>query len=130
MRGRLNLLLDTHVVVWAINEPDRLSKTLTDQLEDPANKVWVSAITIWELAIKASTGRVPVQKDTNYVIEATGFRVLPFTAQHAREVRFLPLHHKDPFDRALLAQARFENMRLVTTDQLICLYRDVVDIIP
>ncbi|MGH3522028.1 MAG: type II toxin-antitoxin system VapC family toxin, partial [Mycobacterium sp.] len=85
-------------------------------IADPDNELFVSAMTIAEVAIKASLGKIRVRSGLDEVVRAAGFRELPFTAAHAEALRELPWHHRDPFDRMLVAQAIAERLDLVTTD--------------
>lgn len=121
----MKLLLDTHVLLWALGAPHRLPVALVADLCDPANEVLFSAVNIWEIAIKASQGRPTFANDAAFVARearAAGFVDLPVTAQHAAAVQGLPTLHGDPFDRLLLAQALCEPAHLVTADGQIARY--------
>ncbi len=113
-------LLDTHTLLWYDREPERLHKTLLVQLQDPANTVYASAISIWELGIKYRIGKLPEAEglinEWSQTLQQVGFLDLAFTSLHAREAALLDWTHKDPFDRALAAQARVEHLTLVTGD--------------
>jgi PIN domain nuclease of toxin-antitoxin system len=125
----LNLLLDTQIVVWSLNEPERLSKTAQEALISPSNQIWVSAISIWEMVIKTQIGKLRMPENVIRGIEKQRFGLLSFTAEHGLQVTNLPLHHSDPFDRALLAQAATEDLKLVTADDGLGKYAGVVKLL-
>jgi PIN domain nuclease of toxin-antitoxin system len=119
----LRLLLDTHALIWFLIEPRRLPPCLREILVEPAHEVWVSAVTTWELAIKAGLDRLSLPLDRlERTIEEAGFRALSVSIAHSLEVRHLPGHHRDPFDRLLVAQARCERLTLVTRDPAVRRY--------
>lgn len=119
----MRLLLDTHIYLWARYSPDRLGAQQRDAIADPANDVLVSAVVIAELAIKASLGKIKGVEPLVADPSADGsYAELPFTAAHAALLRELPFHHRDPFDRMLVAQAIGEHATLVTADQMIQQY--------
>jgi len=113
----MRLLLDTHAFLWWLDDDRKLSPAARDAIRDTHAIVHVSAASIWEIAIKTKLGRLDVQ-DSNVVaeIEANGFTELVITARHAQSAGALPRHHDDPFDRMLIAQARIEDLVLVTHD--------------
>lgn len=116
----MRLLLDTHVFLWTIGEPSRLSDRVHRWLEDGDNEAWVSIASIWEIAIKTGLGRLRLPSDLGGFLArqlaTSNFRVLPIALTHAVAVRDLPLHHRDPFDRLLIAQSRIERLALVSRD--------------
>lgn len=116
----MRLLLDTQAFIWAIAAPERLSERARLAMHDEVNEVFVSAATAWEIAIKARTGRIGVAGDPQFFVpeqmKANGFSPLPVTISHALKVGDLPMIHKDPFDRLLVAQASVEDLGLVTAD--------------
>ena len=116
------LLLDTHVVLWALDDHPKLSLRARSAITNPANEVFVSAASIWEIAIKRSLGKLQAPDSITSWIEASGFLELPITSFHAEQAGDLPFHHRDPFDRMLVAQAQAEGLTLVTADQDIHLY--------
>lgn len=119
----MRLLLDTHPFVWSLLEPDRLPARLRATLIDPAHIVHVSAVSVWEVAIKSGLGKLSFPLDRlAAIIDDAGFSELPVIFAHALEVRHLPLLHRDPFDRLLIAQARHERLTLVTRDPAIRRY--------
>lgn len=121
----MNLLLDTHVALWAIADSPALPAAGRALIADPGNEVWVSAVSVWEIAIKHALGRgdMPVsgEEALQWFGEA-GYRLLSITPAHAAAVGALPPHHQDPFDRLLVAQARAEPLRLVTHDAAVARY--------
>ncbi len=119
----MDLLLDTHVLLWALSDPSQLAPRVGAAIADPRNDVYVSAVNTWELVIKASLGRVDLPfAELSDVIEETGFTELPVTILHTLRVRDLPNHHRDPFDRLLVAQALAEEMTLVSADAVVQSY--------
>ena len=128
----MRLLLDTHILLWALDDPGRLDLATRDLLEDAANEVLFSAASIWEIAIKVCLGRAdfPVRPETIAdSARATGFIELPVRAATAAQVANLPLHHRDPFDRLLVAQAMAEPARLFTADTKLAPYSELVTVI-
>ncbi|MDE1947781.1 MAG: type II toxin-antitoxin system VapC family toxin [Burkholderiales bacterium] len=125
----MNVLLDTHVALWAITDSPKLPAKAREMIESPRSSVWISAATVWEIAIKRSLGRgdMPVSsQDAVRYFRESGYRFLPVEAEHAAAVEDLPPHHADPFDRILVAQALVEPMRLVTHDPMVARYSDTV----
>lgn len=110
------LLLDTHVLLWWLIDDAALSAPARDALAEPANEPLVSAASVWEIAIKQSLGKLTAPDDLLDRIAEQGFVWLPINAAHAWHVRGLPLHHRDPFDRLLIAQALTERLPIITTD--------------
>jgi PIN domain nuclease of toxin-antitoxin system len=125
----VRLLLDTHIALWALTDDARLSARARALIKDPANQVAVSAASVWEIAIKHALGRgdMPVSGGAalNWFRQA-GYDLLPVTPDHAAAVEALPDHHRDPFDRLLIAQATSEPVRLITRDPLVALSVGVV----
>jgi PIN domain nuclease of toxin-antitoxin system len=110
------LLVDTHALLWWLADDPSLSPTARDAIADPNNEPLVSAASVWEIAIKRSLGKLTAPDDLPDTIADEGFAWLPISAQHAWRVRDLPMHHADPFDRVLAAQALVEGVPIVTTD--------------
>ncbi|WP_298135751.1 type II toxin-antitoxin system VapC family toxin [Acidiferrobacter sp.] len=125
----MNLLLDTHVALWAIADSPRLSPQVRTLIVSPKTTVWVSAASLWEITLKHALGRggMPLSghEALGYFRDA-GYRLLPVDAHHTVAVGDLPTHHQDPFDRILVAQALLEPMRLVTHDPLVARYGDTI----
>ena len=121
----MNLLIDTHLILWAAGDPDRLSEEARQLLLDFANELYYSAASLWEVTIKRTLGRSDFQVDPRRLwrmLPVNGYRELPIAGEHAIAVEALPLLHKDPFDRLLLAQARVEGLTLLTVDQQLAEY--------
>jgi PIN domain nuclease of toxin-antitoxin system len=128
----MRLLLDTHVLLWAVSDPVRLGPATRDILEDPDNEVLFSAASIWEIAIKARLGRADFPLRPEQVAREariTGFLELPVSADVAAQVVDLPLYHRDPFDRLLVAQAMAEPVHFYSADALLARYSELVQII-
>ena len=128
----MRLLVDTHVLLWAVAQPDRLPASSRKSLESPDNEVFFSAASIWELSIKLQIRRISLAVLPEEIAEAAlrmGFEELSVTAAHAAGVRRLPLHHRDPFDRLLIAQAIHEPARLLTADRVLAQYSDLVEVV-
>lgn len=113
----MNLLLDTHVLLWAVDDDPSLSQAARAAITDGHNIVFVSAATAWEIAIKKALGKLQAPTDS-YLEELRRHRFTPLnvTTEHARAVETLPPHHADPFDRMLVAQSQVEKLTLVTRD--------------
>jgi PIN domain nuclease of toxin-antitoxin system len=125
----VNLLLDTHVALWAITDSPKLPKDARELIESPKSSVWISAATVWEIAIKHSLRRrdMPVSsRDALRYFRESGYRFLPVEPEHAAAVEDLVAHHADPFDRILVAQALVEPMRLMTQDPMVARYSDTI----
>ena len=118
----MKLLLDTHTFLWALSEPNRLSKKQIAAMEDPTYKVYVSSISIIEIAIKASLGTLELSFDPIDAAERSGFEMLDFSAKDALLLKDLPFHHRDPFDRMLITQAISRKLIFVTQDSLMDTY--------
>ena len=117
------LLLDTHILLWWLADDPALPAQADTLIANPANETFVSPISLWEIAIKAHLGKI--MADVSEIHAATltsGFTVLPFTDMHAVAVARLPDYHRDPFDRALIAQAHAEPLYLITHDQMVAAY--------
>ena len=125
----MKLLLDTHILLWAAGQPDRLPLGVPKMLEDPQNELVFSVASLWEIVIKRSLGRSDFQVDARLLrrgLLENGYRELEINGEHAVAVEGLPPIHKDPFDRILVAQALVEPMRLITHDPLVALYSDTI----
>jgi PIN domain nuclease of toxin-antitoxin system len=121
----VNLLLDTHLLLWAAGSPQRLSARAREMLLDPVNALVFSTASLWEVAIKRSLGRDDFIVDARVLRRGlldNGYAELPVLGPHALAVGQLPALHKDPFDRLLLAQAQVEGMTLLTADEAVGRY--------
>ena len=125
----MRLLLDTHVFIWSVMDSRQL-KAVTRRYLASAEIVYVSAASIWEIAIKSRIGKMTGDVEAfAAAIDTSGFQELPVTTMHAAAVAKLPLHHADPFDRMLIAQAFLEPLRLVTADKVLVAYGGAVEFI-
>ncbi|MCY3973347.1 MAG: type II toxin-antitoxin system VapC family toxin [Candidatus Dadabacteria bacterium] len=118
----LRLLIDTHALLWWFEDSKKIGKQTDSALRNGENEIFVSAVTGWEIAIKSNLGKLKAPPDLESVILKDGFDTLPLTFFHARRAGELPLHHRDPFDRMLVAQAQAEGLTIVTRDEKIALY--------
>jgi PIN domain nuclease of toxin-antitoxin system len=125
----VRVLLDTHILLWWLNDPNRLPRNVYAVLNDPDNDVLFSVASIWELAIKASLRRPDFEIDPGRIVEAAldnGFLELPVRISAALRVATLPFHHRDPFDRLLVAQAITEPAIFYTADSVLGAYSELV----
>jgi PIN domain nuclease of toxin-antitoxin system len=121
----MNLLLDTHVLIWWLQDSDRLGRRARHAILRPGAAVFISSASIWEISIKSALGRLKLKESLGKCIPelvASGFHHLPINFEHALAVRDLPPHHNDPFDRMLIAQAQCEDLTLMTADPAITPY--------
>ena len=118
----MRLLIDTHTLIWAMDDPTMLSGPSTMALQDPANDLLLSAATVWELAIKQGLGKLRIDADLPAEIDRAGFSGLPVTMEDGNAAGALPPHHKDPFDRMLVAQALRLDALIVTRDRAFAAY--------
>ena len=116
----MRVLLDTHVFLWFILDDTRLGRRALEVIEDPANEILISPATFWEIAIKISLGKYALPEAYEPFIESqmavNGFQVLPILSKHTALLTEMPFHHRDPFDRLLIAQAKIEDIGLVSVD--------------
>ncbi|MGH9188564.1 MAG: type II toxin-antitoxin system VapC family toxin [Acidimicrobiales bacterium] len=119
----MNLLLDSHALLWWLESEDpRLPSSARDAVAAQGNSVTVSAASVWELCVKQGAGRLEIGGNLLAEIAANGFQPLPISLEHGSAAGRLPLHHRDPFDRMLVAQAQIEGLTIVTHDRKIGLY--------
>ena len=124
------LLIDTYIFIWVVIDSKNLSSQTRQMLLDAA-EVFVSAASVWEIAIKVSLGKLEGDPSTfAAAISQSGFHELPISARHAARVYELPLYHRDPFDRLLIAQALSEPLQLLTADSVLCKYSELVTMVP
>lgn len=125
----MKLLLDTQCWLWWFAQPERLSEETIAHIADEANELWFSVASIWEMGIKVVIGKLPLPEPLDSYISSRmgqlGARSLEITASHALQAAALPLHHRDPFDRMLIAQAQLEDMTIVSADAMFRQYSDV-----
>ncbi|MFZ9736432.1 MAG: type II toxin-antitoxin system VapC family toxin [Prochlorotrichaceae cyanobacterium] len=116
----MKLLLDTQCWLWWFAQPEKLNENVIEQIANGINEVWFSVASVWEMGIKVSIGKLPLPEQIDHYVSTRmtqlGARSLEITAAHALRVAALPLHHRDPFDRMLIAQAQLEDMTIVTAD--------------
>lgn len=112
----MKLLLDTHVLLWWLDDDPVLSTSVRSRIADSRNTIFVSAATIWEIQIKKAIGKLSLPAEFRSVLGSQSFEMLNITSEHAFALEKLPMHHRDPFDRMLIAQAIVENLTLVTHD--------------
>lgn len=125
----MRLLLDTHVALWAIIDSPKLSEVARRLISDQRNTVFVSAVSVWEIAIKHALARgvMPVSgSEASSAFRLAGYQLLDISAEHAAGVERLPAHHADPFDRLLVSQALAEPLRLLTHDAVVLAYSDTI----
>jgi PIN domain nuclease of toxin-antitoxin system len=123
----VRLLLDTHLLLWALAGPHKLSAATRKRLQ--AAEVYVSAASIWEVSIKVGVGKLAADPaQILAALEPAGFTLLPVTGEHAVKIATLPPLHRDPFDRMLVAQALTEPMRLLTNDRALIPYGPLVEL--
>lgn len=122
----MKVLLDTHALLWLITDDDRLSETARGIFLDPENILFFSAASLWEISIKQSFGKISLKsgwiQTIHHEMEANAIYWLPIEMSHCAEVTELPFHHRDPFDRMLIAQAIVEEMQLLSRDQKLSSY--------
>jgi len=112
----MKLLLDTHILLWWLEDDPLLSEHARTAIADSDNLIILSAVVIWEIRIKQALGKLDIPTDFYEVIKEQAFEIIPVTADHAYAVGDLPLHHRDPFDRMLIAQAKSEGFTILTHD--------------
>lgn len=121
-----SMLLDTHTFLWAASERHLLSAAALELIEDTTNTLYLSIASVWELSIKVGIEKIKLPQPPELFIrmqqQALGFHLLPISLEHAARVATLPMHHRDPFDRLLVAQALTENMPLLSADAVLDAY--------
>lgn len=122
----MRAILDTHVVLWWVTNDSQLSQVVRDIISDPDNTLYVSVASSWEIIIKAQTGKLPLPEAPTQFIQScltvNRFESMAIDLSHVLQVDNLPDHHKDPFDRILIAQSQSENIPILTIDHLIARY--------
>jgi len=122
----MKLLLDTHIVLWFWDNVEKLSKETFSAITEPANEKYISIVSAWELAVKINIGKLTFEGGiANFfnMVEENGFELLSVKEDHIKRLETLPLHHRDPFDRLLIATAISEQMTFVTSDKEFAQYR-------
>ena len=122
-------LLDTHVFIWWTCEPEKLPRSLFNQLIDPQNTLLLSTASTWEIMIKLGIGKISFNEDVEVIIareiERNGLQIIPVTLDHTYQLKALPPLHKDPFDRMLIAQAIVTDLTIATNDSFVTQYEGV-----
>lgn len=123
----MKLLLDTHIFIWWADTPEKLSSVALSALEDETNDLILSVVSVWEIQIKSQLGKLKLSQPLKDLIEsqqeANDLKILPIELPHALALNTLPVHHKDPFDRLLIAQSIVEDITLVTADDKLSVYQ-------
>lgn len=117
-----HFLLDTHVFIWLMQADKRINPNLRTLIQDPTNNIFISVATVWEIVIKKGLRKIKVPKDIEGGIKYAGLSIMPIELSHVLYVEDLPVYHKDPFDRILIAQAKVENLTFITHDKQIWKY--------
>ncbi|MBI2688611.1 MAG: type II toxin-antitoxin system VapC family toxin [Acidobacteria bacterium] len=125
----MNLLLDTHLLLWWLGGSKRMGPQARELISDPGNTIFVSSVSLWEIWLKVSLGKLRISPSFDAALANEGFEVLPLTASHARRVSELPWLHRDPFDRMLVAQAAQERVTLLSTDDVLAGYGKMVRVV-
>ncbi|MFC0820195.1 type II toxin-antitoxin system VapC family toxin [Moraxella marmotae] len=125
----MKYLLDTHILLWALTNSPKLGDKAKDIISNYDNELWFSSASVWEIAIKISSGKVKddelIEPDLFYqTLLQEGYQELTINSMHSNQVRFMPFIHKDPFDRMLIAQAKTEKLIFMTADEKIAKYHD------
>ena len=118
----MNILIDTHIFLWALSAPSKINVQKRAELETLSNTVFVSSITIAEMMIKASIGKLKIDFDPVDLAKQSGFELLDFSGRDALLLKAMPFHHKDPFDRMLIAQSITNKCHIMTDDKKFSLY--------
>ncbi len=111
------ILLDTHALIWWMCGDKKLGHDAKEQIATVENTIYISAATVWEMSIKQQMGKLTVPDDIESLIEELGFNALPISLFHGQQAGRLPMHHRDPFDRMLIAQAQAEGLQILTKDE-------------
>lgn len=118
----MKFIVDTHILLWSLENPNRLSLTQVQAIENPANTILVSAASIAEIAIKCSIGKLQIKGDLLSAISNSGFEILDYTGEEAILLEDLPFHHRDPFDRMIITQAMHRRYHIMTNDSVFASY--------
>ncbi len=115
-RSQMRYLLDTHIFLWWLSGDKKLNQKTVELIKNPQNQIFVSVASAWEISIKRKIGKISLKTTIEECFKTSSFMILDITLNHILELDTLPLHHSDPFDRILVAQARTENFTFVTDD--------------
>jgi len=122
----MRLLIDTHLILWWINDDPSLSQSAHNLIADPSNTVFISPVSMWEIWLKKSLGKLQIPPEFEATLAKEAFEHIPLTDAHTRGVADLPWHHRDPFDRMLIAQAQAADLTLLTADDQLVPYGNFV----
>lgn len=122
----MKLLIDTQILLWSLMEPKKLNSLGRELICAPENTVFLSAVSMWEIRIKESIGKLELPREFATSVAELGFEDLPLTNRHTETLRGLPLLHRDPFDRILVAQAKAEGLKLLSADPRLLEYGEFV----
>lgn len=122
----MKILLDTHILLWWLDNSPALAESFRELISDPENTVFISAVTLWEIWLKQSLGKLKLPPDFKELLALEAFENLALTARQAAAIAELPWHHRDPFDRMLVAQALVERLTLLSVDRDLAAYGDFV----
>lgn len=122
MVNNTKFLLDTQIFIWWMKD-EKLQENVKNIISNPANTIYLSTVSVWEMIIKKKIGKLKLPKNWKITIEDGKFEILPINLEHALTVETLFLHHKDPFDRMLIAQAKVENLIMITSDPKMSKYK-------
>ena len=128
----MNLLLDTHIFIWLLSDIQQIPENILTACKNSNNRLYISVVNSWEMQIKIQQGKLSLPVSRSKLIEQSqqhGFSLLSITENHINHLEALKNHHKDPFDRLLMAQANAEKMKLISADSKIYLYKDQVDLL-
>lgn len=118
----MNYLLDTHIILWWLTEPEKIAKKARDIISDRGSSIYISSVSFWEMAIKQSIGRLHFPINMIQLVTQQEFEILPIYANECLATSDLPLHHSDPFDRMLIIQAKLQDLILITRDKKLAEY--------
>ncbi len=117
MERELQIILDTHIFLWAISNPNKIEKNKQKKIQSLSNTIYISAISVVELMIKDSIGKIVIDFNPIEIAKKSGFEMLDFAAEDALILKELPFHHRDPFDRMIIAQSIRNKFSIITNDQ-------------
>ena len=126
----MKYLLDTHILLWWLGNNPSLKPQARELIANPNNAIFLSAVTLWEIWLKQSIGKLTLPVDFEPRLAKEGFESLPLSSEHTKIVSTLPWHHRDPFDRMLVAQAMATNFKLLTVDKEIAKYGEMTLLLP
>jgi len=113
----MNYIIDTHILLWWLNDASKLSSHVKDIISKSSNIIYVSSASLWEIRIKQSIGKIDLPNNFQNVLDSQGFKYLNIKPEHTHEIINLPMYHRDPFDRMIIAQARLEKFYIITNDK-------------